>query len=292
MFGNMISNLMIKPGKSPVFGNPADFGLDYEPVEFKTIDDVTLRGWLIKGGTNRVIIQTHFGVQCSRSGYTPKGKGMIKMWKEDISFLRQAKYLSEQGYSVLVYDMRNHGDSDLGPCPWVSWGYEEAKDIIAAVDYINHHPYYSKANIGLLSICMGAAASTYAFGMGDKGLTQFPNIKAMIAVQPLHYKEFVKAFGIPKLLDKAGSKKSLSRLGFDLNTKTFMTDVNSITVPTLVIQNKNDPWTDLDFVQAYYDELQVKKELMWLNLSKMRAAAYDEIGNSPKLLADFFAQYL
>ena len=86
MFAKMVSDMMIKPGSSPVFDRPADFGLDYEDVEFKTRDGVTLRGWLIKGGTDKVIIETHFGVQCSRSGYTPKGKGMIKMWKEDISF--------------------------------------------------------------------------------------------------------------------------------------------------------------------------------------------------------------
>ena len=113
------------------------FELDYEDVEFETRDGVTLRGWLIKGGTDKVIIQTHFGVQCSRSGYTPKGKGMIKMWKEDISFLRQAKYLNERGYTVLMYDMRNHGESDLGDPLGSPGDRNEAEDVIAAVDFIS-----------------------------------------------------------------------------------------------------------------------------------------------------------
>ena len=292
MFAKMASDMMIKPGNSPVFNNPAHFGLNYEDVAFEASDGVTLRGWLIKGGTNKVIIQTHFGVQCSRAGYTPRGKGLIKMWKEDISFLRQAQYLSERGYTVLMYDMRNHGESDLGTCPWVSWGPEEVKDVIAAVDFISRHPVYRDVGIGLLSICMGAAASTYAYGMGDQGLRRYPNVKALIAVQPLHYKEFVKAFGMPGFLDKAGSKKSLERIGFDLNTKTFMPDVKSITVPTLVMQNKNDPWTDLDFVQRYHDELRVEKELRWLELSEDRAAAYDYLGTAPEELANFFDKYV
>lgn len=292
MFGTMVSNMMIKPGNSPVFNSPKDLALDYEDAEFKTGDGVTLRGWLIKGGTDKVVIQSHFGVQCSRSGYTPKGKGMIKMWKEDISFLRQAKYLSEQGYTVLMYDMRNHGESDSGTCPWISWGPEEAKDVVAAVDFVSNHPEYKDASIGLLSVCMGGVASTYAYGMGDEGLSKYPNIKAMVAVQPLHYKEFVKAFGMPGFLNKVGSKKSFERLGFDLNTKTFLPDVGSITVPTMVMQNKNDPWTDLDFVQAYYDGLQVEKEMKWLDLSKDRAAAYDYLGSSPETLAEFFGRYL
>jgi pimeloyl-ACP methyl ester carboxylesterase len=292
MFGTMISNLMIKPGKSPIFNSPKDFDLDFEDVAFQASDGVTLRGWLIKGGTDKVIIQSHFGVQCSRAGYTPKGKGLIKMWKEDISFLRHAEYLSEQGYTVLMYDMRNHGESGLGTIPWISWGPEEAKDVIAAAGFITRHPRYKGADIGLLSICMGAVASTYAYGMGDQGLRRYANIKAMIAVQPLHYKEFTKALGMPGFLRRAASSKSQKRLGFDLNTRTFMTDVKHITVPTLVMQNKNDPMTDLDFVQQYYDELQVEKELLWLDLAKSRAAAYDYLPRNPGTISRFLDKYM
>ena len=288
----MVSDLMIKPGKSPVFGSPADFGLDFEDVEFPTSDGVTLRGWLIKGGTDRVIIQSHFGVQCSRAGYTPRGKGMIKMWNEDISFLRQARHLIEHGYTVLMFDMRNHGESDPGTCPWVSWGPEEARDVIAAVDYISGQPDYADANIGLLSICMGASATTYAYGLGDEGLSRYPAIKAMMAVQPLHYREFVKAFGIPEFLDRPGRKLSRERTGIHLNEKTFIDDVKSITVPTLVVQNRNDPWTDLDFVQRYHDELRVERDIAWLDLSEKRAAAYDYLGTNPELISGFFGRYL
>ena len=188
--------------------------------------------------------------------------------------------------------MRNHGESDLGTCPWVSWGPEEAQDVIAAVDSISHHQLYKDASIGLLSICMGASASTYAFGMGDEGLSVYTNIKAMIAVQPLHYREFVKAFGIPAFLDRAGSKLSLERTGIDLHSKTFIPDAKSITVPTLVVQNKNDPWTDLDFVQRFFDELKVEKELLWLDLSEKRAAAYDYLGTHPEMISRFFGKYM
>ena len=291
MFGKMVSNMMIKPGQSPVFNKPSDFGLDYQDVSFTSSDGVTLSGWLVGSATDKVIIQSHFGVQCSRAGYTPKGKGFIKMWKDDISFIRQAKHLVDDGYSVLMYDMRNHGESDLGTCPWVSWGPEEAKDAIAAVSFVTGHDELKNANIGLLSICMGASATTYAYGMVG-GLQTVPNIKAMIAVQPLHYKEFVKAFGMPGFLNNAGLRISQERLGFDLNEKTFISDVGSITVPTMVMQNKNDPWTDIDFVNAFYDGLQVEKEMLWLDLSKSRAAAYDNLGQSPEPLSKFFSKYL
>lgn len=91
MLTRYLSDSMIKPGNAPVFNNPADFQLDYEAVAFEARDGVTLSGWLIKGGTDKVIIQSHFGVQSSKAGYTPQGKGMMKMWETDIAYLKHAQ---------------------------------------------------------------------------------------------------------------------------------------------------------------------------------------------------------
>ena len=291
MFGKMISNMMVKPHQSPLFDSPQAHGLDYEDVAFQTEDDVTLRGWLIKGGTDKVIIQSHFGVQCNRGGWTPEGKGPIKPWKEDIKFLRQAKYLVERGYSVLMYDMRGHGESDLGPIPWVSWGPEEAKDVIAAVDFISARPDYAGACIGLLSICMGAASSTYAFGR-DNGLATRTNVNAMVAVQPLLYTCFVEALGMPGFMNRAGEKVSKERLGFDMSAPNFIEDASKVTVPTLVVQNKNDPWTQMGMVEDYYNALAVEKELKLLDIEKSRFAAYDYVGTHPAELMGWFDKYL
>ena len=148
MITNYVADLMVKPGKSPVFNNPKDFGLEYEDVSFVSSDGATLSGWLVKGSTDKVIIQSHFGVQCSRAGYSPEVQGMIKMWDKDIEFLNQAKYLVDAGYTVLMYDFRNHGESGSGPRPWITWGPEESKDVIAAVDFISHHPDYKDSEIG------------------------------------------------------------------------------------------------------------------------------------------------
>ncbi len=114
----------------------------------------------------------------------------------------------------------------------------------------------------------------------------------MIAVQPLHYKEFVKAFGMPSFLNRAGSKVSLERTGIDLNTKTFLSDVQHIIVPTLVVQNRNDPWTKVEFVEAYFDTLQVEKEILWLDIEKSRATAYDDLGRAPEHVFGWFDKYV
>lgn len=281
---------MTKPGKSLVFGNPKDFGLAYEDVTFKANDGVALSGWLIKGGKNKVIVQSHFGIQCSRSGYTPKGKGMVKLWKNDIPFLNQAKYLADAGYSVLMYDFRNHGNSEAGTFVWVSGGQEESKDVIAAVDFITHHPDYKESKIGLLSICMGAVSTAYAYG-AENGLQKYTNIKALIAVQPIGFALFLRAMGVPGFLVNRANKINLKRGGVDLYA-SCLPYVKSIDVPTMVVQNKNDPWTSFDYVKSYYDELKVEKEMLWIDLSKRRAAAYDWMGKYPDEILAFFEKHL
>ncbi|MGD1892240.1 MAG: alpha/beta hydrolase, partial [Cyclobacteriaceae bacterium] len=210
-----VANIVTKKGGSPVFDDPKeDFGLDYENVTFKAKDGVLLSGWLVNPGQKKVIIQTHFGIQCSRSGYTPKGKGLMKSWNENIRFLKHAKSLADQGYSILMYDMRNHGKSADGTSEWITGGVEEYKDVIAAVDYISNHSDYKNASIGLLSICMGCNATTYAYGI-ESGLQEFENIKAMVAIQPLGFDDFLDGIGMPNSLIERANYVSLRRGGAD-----------------------------------------------------------------------------
>ena len=298
MFGNMIANTFINPFQAPVFDDPADYGLDYENVTFTAKDGVELSGWLIKGSKDKVIIQSHFGVQCSRSGYTREGKGLMKFYPRDIKFLRQAKYLNEAGYTVLMYDFRNHGNSGKGTLPYVSWGQEEGKDVVAATKFICEHPDYNEASIGLLSICMGQGASVAAFHQ-EGGLRQFKQIKTMISVQPMDYSCFVKAMGLPKFIANSTDAAIEKRTGVNFNATSWRPFVNAINVPTLVIQNKNDGYLDKEFIEQFYADLTVEKALQWIDIPKMkggaavnRGAAYEWLGENPTPILDWFNKYV
>lgn len=293
MIGKAVSDMMIKPGKAPVFETPDKYGLEYEDVSFNTKDGVTLSGWIVKGNTDKVVIQSHFGVQCSRSGFTIEGKGMTgkMLWNKDIHFLNQAKYLVDAGYSVLMYDLRNHGDSGSGEEEWITWGLNERNDVVAAVEFISNHEEYKDANIGLLSICMGAASTTFAYGMEDD-LQSNPKIKSMIAVQPLTYDYFIENLGLPKFLTNAGTKYTKNKRNVDLTGDSFLPFVKDVNVPTMVIQNKNDNMTDLEMVEQYYDSLKVEKKYLSLDLEKKRAAAYDWLGKNPDEILEWFGKYV
>lgn len=292
MFGKAISNLMIKPGKSPVFETPDQYNLEYEDVTFKAKDGVTLSGWLVKGGSDKVIIQSHFGVQCSRCGYTQEGKGMMKnaLWTSDIHFLKQAKYLVDAGYSILMYDLRNHGNSGKGTSEWITWGQDERLDVWGAVNYISNHEHFQNASIGLLSICMGAASTTFSYGL-EKDMKDFKNVKALIAIQPLTYDYFMEAMGLPKFLINSGNDYN-SKRGVNLSGDSFLPYAKNITIPVLVIQNENDPMTNMDMVKLFYDSIETEKEILWLNLDKKRGAAYDWVGKNQGPILGWFDKYL
>ena len=78
----------------------------------------------------------------------------------------------------------------------------------------------------------------------------------------------------------------------DLTGESFLPYVKDISVPTLVIQNQNDPMTDMDMVKRYYDDLAVEKEMLWLDLEKKRAAAYDWVGKNPEPILGWFGKYM
>ena len=293
MFGKSISDLMIKPGKSPVFETPDSYGLNYEDVTFFAKDGVELSGWIVEGGKDKVIIQSHFGVQCSRCGYTQEGKGLMKnaLWTSDIHFLNQAKYFVDEGYTILMYDLRNPGNSGEGIDPWVTWGKEERKDVLAAIHFISNHKEYSNASIGLLSICMGASSTTFAYGM-EAEIKDFEQVKAMIAVQPLTYDYFVKAMGLPGFLINSGNRYNKDKRNIDLTGDSFLPYAKDISIPTMVIQNQNDPMTNMDMVNQFYEDLAVEKKILLLDLEKKRGAAYDWIGKNSREVLEWYKKHL
>ena len=297
MISGMLANMLFRPGQASLFDSPNDYGLDYEDVTFEALDGTKLRGWLIPGDGEKVIIQSHFGTMCCRSGYTNNGKGMMKAYDHDIHFLNQAKYLHEAGYTVLMYDFRGHGESEPGPKHYITWGPEEAKDIIAAVDFISQHPDYKDAAIGLLSICMGQGASTEAFGL-QNGLAGRAHVKAMISVQPLDFETFIGEMGVPSFLQNGVRKTMIKRTGMDVVADGWRPHVKSIDVPTLVIQNRNDGYLNESFVNGFYDALQVEKEMRWIDIPKKksrnsnRLAAYEWIGKNPEPILAWFEKHV
>ena len=82
------------------------------------------------------------------------------------------------------------------------------------------------------------------------------------------------------------------RLGYDVSAASFEPHIEHVSVPTLVVQNTNDPMLKREFVQSYYDALRVEKELLWVDAEQSRFAAYEYMENHPEELFYWFDKYL
>ncbi|RMG95830.1 MAG: alpha/beta hydrolase, partial [Chloroflexi bacterium] len=113
---------------------------NWESVNFTTEDGLTLHGWFIppspeSDGATFILVH----------GYSANRTAMID----------QATMLHQAGYGVLVFDLRNHGESEGNV---TTWGYLETADVIAAFHYVQQRPDVNPNQIGLIGKSMGGAA--------------------------------------------------------------------------------------------------------------------------------------
>ncbi len=125
------------PPRVPVNLTPHDVGItDYIDISFMTSDGVTLKGWYISPSSDNgtVIILAH--------GYA----------HNRLMLLPEAQLLSKNGYGVLLFDFRGHGESGSAP---VTFGDHERSDLEAAIDFAIAQPNISE--VGAIGFSMGAA---------------------------------------------------------------------------------------------------------------------------------------
>src|SRR5262245_24630820 len=92
--------------------HPDEVGLEVEPIEFRTEDGMTLRGWWNAGRNGSPIIIFVHGLNRSR-----------------LELLERAAEASKRGYGVLLFDLRNHGESSRA---YTTLGINETRDVCAA----------------------------------------------------------------------------------------------------------------------------------------------------------------
>lgn len=159
----MVGMILTHPFRRRTEETPADYGLEFEEVEFKSkLGQLTLRGWWIpsKSPSNKTVITAH--------GYTDERS------QKKIKGLDLVQSLNENGYNVFMFDFRNSGKSE-GRHTGI--GYYEKHDLESAVDYVIQEK--QQPNIVLLGWSMGAATSLLVG-------TEHPKVKGVIADSPFH----------------------------------------------------------------------------------------------------------
>lgn len=162
-------------GAVPLTVRPEDFGLAYEAVTCRTVDDIRLKGWFVPASapSSRTLLLCH--------GWSTN-KGEI---------LKFTYPLASRGFNLLYFDSRSCGESEG---TMLSIGYLEHRDFDAAVAFLKaHRPSDVYAVFGL---SMGAMISFC-------GLTRHEGFKAaalesLIPSHDLAVRRYIRyAYGIP-----------------------------------------------------------------------------------------------
>lgn len=239
---------MVAPPRQPLWANPGDMGLEFENVNFPAQDSVRLSGWFIpsskaenRNGATVILIHdwtwNRLGdaaadVLANLSGTTP------------VELLRLAHALHYEGYHVLMYDQRNHGESASHPP--VTFGQSEANDLLGAIAYLQTRPEVDKGRIGAIGFSMGANAILYAIAQTDQ-------LGAAVAVQPMTVGTYGKGYaedllGLPGravLPVVEATYSALSGVTIGALQPGFAA-AGAGSTPVLFIQCKQDHWGSLD----------------------------------------------
>jgi len=295
IMSSMYADSVLYPNRQPVRKTPKDYGMNYEDITFKSDDGVELKGWLLPGNKDKIIIMTHPG-SFTRYGYSKKDEPLtVNFYDKDVEFLATAKRLRDDGYWVMMFDFRNHGQSGKSANGGITGvGLVEYNDVVGAVDYIRKDPRLANMPIGLVSFCQGANATIIALSKAKERLKD-RNITAAVLVQPISLKVFLYQYardaGLSEEVLVEAEKKCVERGGFPWDKMSPMEYAKDFFVPALVVQAKGDPWTTMDDIKGIYGKLPEPKEMLWLDLKK-RFDTYNYFGEHPEAILAFFGKHM
>lgn len=286
----VFSGIVLFSLRQPIVTTPADYGLEYEDVEFQSTDGLTLKGWFIPaestGGPEKVIIITH-PLPFNRHGFLAKNQGLLPLFKTDVDLLQIAPALHREGYSVLMLDLRNHGESESG---LTGVGLTEYQDVLGAIAYVQGRPSLRAPQIGLVSFCMGANSSIVALG---KGGDLVKDVKFLVAVQPVSVSVFFRCYmrnvytPLSLYLIPIVDRFVQWRGGFAFKEMTPLRFASDVQIPTLYIQAREDPWTELSDIEGFYDATAGPKDLWWIEGKMGRFDAYNHVCKHPERIIEF-----
>jgi hypothetical protein len=152
----VVADRLTHAERHPIGRAPQVAAATYEDVSLRTSDGLTLKGWFFPVRGDRAAILIH-GRHANRAEY----QGRLE---------HIADFLIADGFSVLLFDLRGHGDSDGDR---FSLGQFERLDVASAIDFVGSRGF-AENRIALLGISLGA-------GTAIQELLLHPKIGALIS---------------------------------------------------------------------------------------------------------------
>lgn len=290
---------IVRPLRSVLFKTPDDHGMTgWTDLYIQSDDGTPLEAWYIpaKGGeSNKLVIFNHALPMC-RAGFPGHlGEPWSMYDAVEIDFVIQYKHLTDAGYNVLTYDIRNHGNSGAANNGLSGIGQWEWRDCVGVKKFVNNHPELSKMKVGLYSQCMGGNSQYHAIHRRPE---LFANVACMCSPMVVSmeaiYSAFSELYGVSQYQELIDFE--LLKMGaFVAAEMTPHLWAASVKMPVLMVQVLEDEWTrNPEDAQKTFDLLGSRdKELLWIeNTRKRFRDGYNYFGRHPEKIIAFFDKYL
>ena len=315
LFIYTVSNFLFFPPRQPLTRHPEDYGLPFEDISFLSTDRLVLQGWWIPGNSsNRAVILVH-PFSGNRHGLSARQSLWPNSFRIDVDLLRFAQVFNENNWTVLLFDLRSHGESPRKLC---GGGLTEDQDVIGAVDYtfarlVSDHPDGQKPQVCVVGFGLGAAATLVAVGRvkgkaekmlvftgdmeGGAGWTEIqpPNIKllsSVIIVQPVSSANLLHSY-LERIFPKLGMLVPLvdrlcqARGGYPLDGNLLIKAARAVYLPVLVVRPRLlSKRLDLE-MQLVYEALAGTKQIEWIEGSLDLLEVYQKIIDDPQPIIDY-----
>jgi len=290
---------IVRPLRSVIHKTPDDHGMNvWQDLVIPSDDGTPLEAWYIpaKGGeSNKLVIFNHALPMC-RAGFPGHlGEPWSGYDAVEIDFVVQYKHLTDAGYNVLTYDIRNHGNSAAANGGLSGIGQWEWRDCVGVKKYVDSHPVLSKMQVALYSQCMGGNSQYHAIHRHPE---LFENVKCMVSPMVVSMAAIYDAFSEIQGVQQYQELIDLELLKMGAFVAAEMTPhlwAASVKMPVLMVQVLEDAWTrNPEDAQKTFDLLGSEvKELFWIENTPYRFRdGYNHFGRHPGKVLSFLEKHM
>ncbi|MEM8857116.1 MAG: alpha/beta fold hydrolase [Chloroflexota bacterium] len=287
-----LSRMILSPPRSPVV-LPTD-DIPIEKVQFPAAQDgLRISGWYLpqaRGEKAPVMIIVH-GWPWNRTGEDNQDLMGRLVQAERVDLMALARSFHKDGYGVMMFDLRNHGES-AGTVGGITFGLMESLDLLGAIEYLNSRSDVDMDKIGVAGFSMGANTALFAASRSEK-------IKAIAAIQPTTPTVFAKRMSAYMAGPLGAPILMLSNLFIKAFHGTPLEDIDLMEAasktgktPVLYIQGAGDQFGSVDDVQSMAARTPSLVDVIIPAEASNRYEGYLYAINNPEILRSYFGEYL
>ncbi len=245
-FSAYVASTLTKPQRTidTAKYNPGVYGLEYEEITIPArTDGVQIAAWYIPSERNKKSIILVHGYNNSRTN------GFVD---EFVSF---ASKLHDAGFSVMMIDLRGHGQSADARS---TFGIKERRDVLGAVDWLEGRGY-QPGKIGVLGYSLGAGSVIGAAAEEpDIGAVWVDSLFADI--KPVLEKGVTPAVGLPQIFIPGVEAMVRLIYGYDITASRPIEEIGKIAPRPIFLahcqQDKLIPISNMDQLLAVAQNVQ------------------------------------